>query len=419
MHYPGVKDEDQSKMAKCVSKIEANGKSNAQAIALCKLSINNQVVPENKEKPWKVVEGKDSSELTGEDRCLFFSSSDFSQENKTINSSSKGTLIKNIEIFKAGTFRGIQFKNSALDKMVANFHYLKAMGVFPNVPVRADHTSFFGGGDIIDKVGGYIEDLRRAGTKLVADIRVTSQDMLEKITNGTYINRSAEIGTYDDNDGVLYTPALYGFAWVDIPQVEKLSPKFNYKKDNVELSVIKLNKIDIMSKKKDNFPPEDEKEVKLNKEEVVEEKVETPAVEAPEVETPVEKTPEELAKEEADAIIAAAKEGEDKKEKPSKEEVKEVDYKEKYQASVIDGFLKEGKIAPANLEAEQAFAKTLDANQFEMYVSLKNAEVLDKVELDKDVVGDEDKSVKPPVDGDEDKKEKEKVEKETKEFLED
>lgn len=375
MNYPGVKKEDQRKMSKCVANVRADGKTESQAIELCKLSINNQVVPEEKEKPWKTIESKDFEEMEELSKCLFFSSSDFEKTGKKINASKSGKVIKGIEVFKAGTYRGIEFKKSALDKMVANFHYLKGMGIFPNVPVRADHPAPFGIGGTIDKVGGYVKDLRREGKKLVADIRVTSESMWDKIHDGSYINRSAEIGNYDDNEGVMYSPVFYGFAWVDIPQVEKLSPNFTYSKNGH--SIITLNSLEIMPKK-DKFPTEE-----LEKETTEEEVTEEPTKEVlgePVVEKEV--VEEEKVEEKIEEAKEITKE-EDTKEELSKDV--EAGYREKYQGVILENFVKEGKIVPANLATELEFAKGLSAEQFEKYVEIKkNSPQL--VELEKEQV---------------------------------
>ena len=340
MSYPGVPEELTKEMDSCVGKMEKSGKSKTAAVALCKLSLTNRQVPEVKKKPWKTVEGKDVHYV--------FSSND------KINSKNDGTLIKGIEIFKAGTFKGIEFKVSAIDKMVANFHYLKEFNIFPNVPMRADHPSWMEGGKI-DKVGGYVADLRRVGKKLVADVRTTSTDMLDKIVSGTYISRSAEIGGYEDNKGNFYNPILYGFAWVDIPAVEGLSPQFSFSKEDVNL--VNLNET---MGDTNNFPP-----VKEEEEVVVEpEKKEEEEVVAEEVkeETVVEPVKEELSKDTNVVEFAKAF----PKEFAELEAAKE----EKLTGFVKD-LVKSGKITPAMEVAETEFVKSLTLEQFDKYKEIK------------------------------------------------
>jgi len=356
--YQGVPEELESKMDACVSKLVKNGKGQETAVLFCRTSILSQKKKKD-EKPYEIVANKDS-----ETRCIYFSSTPVE---KTINSSKEGKLLKNVEIFKSGTYRGIQFKNSGLDKMVANFHVLKDMGILPNVPVRSDHPSFFGVGDVIDKVGGYIADLRRVGNKLVADVRVTSQKMWDKIQEGTYINRSAEIGTYDDNEGNIYSPILYGFAWVDIPQVEGLSPKFSYSKDNKNFELINLNAIMNMEIKEETFPPE---EVKAT-EEVVVETTKTEEEIKEEVKVELSKTFEKAFPAEATELIKLRQEREA--------------FVAEQRSAFVEKLELEGKITPAQKETEVDFAKSLTEEQFAKYKASKEVATV-VVKLDKEVV---------------------------------
>jgi hypothetical protein len=246
--------------------------------------------------------------------------------------------------------------------------------VFPHVPVRANHPGMFDGGDI-NNVGGYITELKRIGKKLVADIRVTRPAMKENIEEGTFINRSSEIGTYDDNKGNIYFPVLFGFAWVDIPQVEGLSPTFSYSK-NKNFSIINLNNDKIMGEEiKDEFPLKEEK---------VEEVVETPAEEIPaeekkaevpaEEEKAEEEIPEEISKE-------IKKEEEEKIEEPveaamSKQafaksfpaefaELQEL--KKKELENIATEYVRDGKAFVASKEALVKFMQTLNKEQFSSF----------------------------------------------------
>ncbi len=346
MPYSGIPKEKTKEMDTCVSKVmKKSNKDKSSAIAICKTSIMNKQIKE-KTKPYEVVANNDSN-------YLFFSKS-------KINASKEGKIIKNVEIFKAGTFKGVQFKKSAIDKMVANFHYLKSFDIVPFVPVRADHPGgFFGGGDVIDKVGGYISDLKRVGTKLVAEFRITEQKMLNKITNGTYVNRSAEIGTYVDNDNQIFTPTLFGVAFVDLPAVEKLSPVFSFSKDKRNL--INLNKINMPKKKvkKLSIEPVSKKEKK-------------------------EKTSKKV-------VL--------KKEKKSFDDLfpKEAKELEALRSKQLDNYLDKlidaGKITPSMKELELTFIKALNKSQFEQYKEL-NKNRPEMIDLNNDSIGKE-KSIKP------------------------
>ena len=130
-------------------------------------------------------------------------------------------LVKDIEVFKAGTFRdsmGDQntWTTAHLMQMVSNFDLLRSEGVFVDVPVRRDHSFS------IDKVMGYFEALRVEGDRLLADIVVTEPTNVEKLARGTYRSRSLEVGMYVTNDETPYWPVVWGVAYVDIPAVEGL-----------------------------------------------------------------------------------------------------------------------------------------------------------------------------------------------------
>ena len=361
MPYPGVPKEKEPKMDRCVKAVMKDVKDKSSAVAICKNSIMSMKEPEKKEEPYNVVANK---------VFTYF-------EKSKVNASKSGVLLKGIEIFKTGTYRGTEWKKGALDKMVSNFHYLKSMGIFPNVPVRANHPGMFSGGDI-DQIGAYVADLNRIGSKLVADIRIVDEDMQEKIESGKYISRSAEIGTYDDNEGNEYFPTLFGFAWVDIPQVEGLSPSFSYSKGKENVEIINLNN-EIMAE--DRFPLGEV----LDKLEV-----ETPVVEAPVVETPVVeeevKTKEEIPVVETPAVETPVVE--EPKQDFSKTFPNEFAELEKLRVEKVSSFVtnlkKEGKILVAQETDMSKFAQSLTKEQFASFEEVMK--VAPKViELDKEI----------------------------------
>ncbi len=391
MPYPGVPKELIPKMDSCVKKVMKDGKDKSSAIAICETSIMSQK-ERKKEKPYEIVASKEKKPET---RLVYFSQT---PTKKSINASKEGKILKNVEIFKSGIYRGIQFKNSGLDKMVANFYYLKAFNVFPNVPVRADHPSggFFGGGNIVDNIGGYIKDIKRKGNKLIADFRITSEKMWNKIIEGSYVSRSAEIGTYDDNNGVIYSPILYGVAWVDIPQVEGLSPTFNYSRNNKNFELINLNAIMNMPNEKE-FPPvkEEKKEENLSikKEEVKKEKKEVEIKEE-------KKEIKEHNKLKENSMKTMEKEfpKEAKELKALREEKKVLLLKER--ETFVDLMEKEGKILPAQVKDEKVFVKDLTEEQFNKYKEMKEKSV-SIVKLDKEVIEKEEEEEKKEEDKEE------------------
>lgn len=135
--------------------------------------------------------------------------------------------VLNMAIFKTGTLkdskgRAREWSREDLEQMVANFALLKQKNVLPNVPVRENHSR------AVENIGGYIENVRVAGPDaegkhyLHADLDLTEPRVRERYHNGTYRNRSIEIGAYETNTGEIYFPVVLGLAFCDIPAVEGL-----------------------------------------------------------------------------------------------------------------------------------------------------------------------------------------------------
>lgn len=151
----------------------------------------------------------------------------FTFDGHAMSKNADGTSrVTRMPVFKAGTFRdswGDQqtWTQDHLRQMVDNFSLLKARDIFPNVPVRSDHSFS------IDKVIGYVDGLSLSedGNFLLADYTVTEPTAAEKIARGTYRSRSLEVGMFETNSGEMYYPVVFGFAFVDIPAVEGLHSK--------------------------------------------------------------------------------------------------------------------------------------------------------------------------------------------------
>lgn len=134
------------------------------------------------------------------------------------------TLIEGIEIFRVGTFRDsmgdqMTWELEHLHQMVANFDLLREKQIFVNAPVREDHSF------TVTKVIGYIDKLYVKDDKLLADVTITEPEGAEKIARTTYRSVSNEVGLYETNDGAMYWPVVYGFAYVDLAAVEGLHSK--------------------------------------------------------------------------------------------------------------------------------------------------------------------------------------------------
>lgn len=390
-----IPKELQVRYDKCVKKVQANGgKNKSESESICELSLTSMIpAPKEKQEPYEVI-------ASAEKDVHYVFSSD-----SKINAENEGVIIKNVEIFKAGTFKGTEFKLSALEKMVANFYVLKSHGIFDHVPVRCDHPGWLGEVGVLDRVGGYVKDLRVVGKKLVADIRLTSQSMLDKIKEGSYVQRSAEIGNYRDNNGDTWGPCLWGFAWVDIPAVEGLSPTFSFtKNENIEL--IKLNSEDMHVKKHGVETPVEEVVIATTTVENPVEEVNEEVVEETPIETPVieivpplgeissndsdEKVKDEEEQEVEEEIIENTVEeavvetptetgpsldvnitlsiDDLKMQKFAKEYPVQYAELQKLKKEKIDGkiqlFLSQGKLLPAQKEKMQEFVSELNDSQF-------------------------------------------------------
>lgn len=185
----------------------------------------------------------------------YFSVSEF--DHKKFDKEKSGNVIfRGIDLFKAGTYFGRKFTNKDIDTMVANFHNLQASGTFTRVPFRIDHPDFMSGGSSRNKIG-HLLNLRREGSKLVSDIEIVDNDALAGIQSGKYIDRSLEIGDYEDNKGNMFEGTVVGAAFVPIPKVEGLNAKFVFSKDGGEKQA-EIDNLNLDEAKK-------EKEASINK----------------------------------------------------------------------------------------------------------------------------------------------------------
>lgn len=132
--------------------------------------------------------------------------------------------IEGLRIFKAGTFKdslGIErtWTSIHLDQMVLHFNYLAGNDIFPNVPVRKDHSYS------VEDVVGWITKVYKDPDDdifLCCDMELVDAEAYEAWEGGKYRNRSLEVGEYETNDGEVYWPTIMGVAFVDIPAVEGL-----------------------------------------------------------------------------------------------------------------------------------------------------------------------------------------------------
>ena len=134
---------------------------------------------------------------------------------------SNDMIVRGIKVFRVGRFKNSvgnwnDWSAERLQRAAENFNRLRVTRVFPDVPVRLDHTK-----SVRDLVG-YFHELRFDGQYLVADILFTKRSAYDEYNAGHLRNVSLEIGQYETNDEVLYDDVVQGLAFVDIPAVEGL-----------------------------------------------------------------------------------------------------------------------------------------------------------------------------------------------------
>lgn len=157
----------------------------------------------------------------------------------TVYTKDNGNLVvEGQPVFRSGTFRdstGTQhsWEGLHMDQMVAHFTMLRDRGLFADVPVRDGHPGFLvhgtpGSGAVVGWHTGLKTELLKTHTGveetfLLANYEFTDPAAAAKYQNGTFRNRSSEIGEYTTNDEATFWPTYMGFAWVDISAVEGLN----------------------------------------------------------------------------------------------------------------------------------------------------------------------------------------------------
>lgn len=256
--------------------------------------------------------------------------------------------LKEVEIFKTGTYRDKTYTEEDIDEMIANFTLLKDGAVGFQPPVRIGHRSTDDSVKDVSSVIGYITNLYRRGKSLFSDNIITEPSEMEKIKRGTLKYRSSEIGPYEDNQGNLFEKVLWGFGFVDIPQVEGMAD-------------VKIFRKDI----KDNNEGENMEEIVQLKKEVEElRKVEKELEVLKKENDGFKKENEEFKKAQTDAELLSREEK-------------------------IDAFAKDGKVI-ADTTSEKEFVKSLSKEQYAKYCEIKDNQPK-LVELDKEAGTGDDK----------------------------
>lgn len=129
----------------------------------------------------------------------------------------QGWIIKDVEIFAAGTWRGITYTEKDLENMVNHFKTLKDSGALDPV-LKINHSE-----DAKDQIG-WILDVRHEGELLLADVHVTEWSAYDKIENGTWKKVSSEIYLPEmaEEEFGIKDHILRAVAVVSIPKVKSI-----------------------------------------------------------------------------------------------------------------------------------------------------------------------------------------------------
>lgn len=179
-----------------------------------------------------------ASSLSVADR-VFFLSDGFGIEPKVYSGSNGNKTYSGVAVFRSGTFRdstGTQntWEPLHIKQMMDNYDHLKSKNILSSVPARDGHPGWLinnipGKGAVV----GWHDNLAvktmaspvdgQQYDYLLADYTITEPYAQAKLDNGTWRNRSAEVGGYTTNNESEFWPVYMGFAFVDFPAVEGLN----------------------------------------------------------------------------------------------------------------------------------------------------------------------------------------------------
>jgi hypothetical protein len=127
----------------------------------------------------------------------------------------KGFLLKGVEAFKAGTWRGTTYTVENLQEMADNFKSLREENLL-EPPMKVDHSE-----SARDQIG-WIDNLYVEGDSLLADVLFTEEEAMEKVKRGTWKKVSAEIySNYKEQaNGKTYGMVFRALSIVSIPQLK-------------------------------------------------------------------------------------------------------------------------------------------------------------------------------------------------------
>jgi hypothetical protein len=141
----------------------------------------------------------------------------FYLSNLPFNSFNEENVVKGIEAFKAGTWRGKPYSIADLEAMAENFKVLKEEGLL-EPPMKIDHSE-----SARDQIG-WIQNLYVEGDTLLADVLFTEEDAIKKVQKGTWKKVSAEIySNYtEESNGKNYGMVFRALSIVSIPHLKNI-----------------------------------------------------------------------------------------------------------------------------------------------------------------------------------------------------
>ena len=130
--------------------------------------------------------------------------------------------LRNVEVFSTGVWNGDTYTEADLDSMVSAYY---SLGIKPPLKLGHDEAQkWFGQKDGAPALG-WIENLRRFGKKLVADLADVPDALHGMITSKRYRTKSAEVyWNYKDSEGRIWPRVLRAVALLgaDLPAVTDL-----------------------------------------------------------------------------------------------------------------------------------------------------------------------------------------------------
>ncbi len=181
-------------------------------------------------------------------------------------------LITGVTIFKSGTYNGDSYSEADIDQMVSAYYILKGR---VDCPLKLGHTSDDFNQKLAQKMGvlpelmqgengkgaialGWVENPRRYGDNLIADIAGVPSAIKELIENKRYANLSAEIMLGYEDGGKQYPKVLTGVALLgaELPAVPEADlEKVAIYTKSVAGKIVQLDKEDELEEEKelDNF----------------------------------------------------------------------------------------------------------------------------------------------------------------------